>query len=94
MVVGGTPAAGDTVKITYTGILGLETVLSTYTLTSADAVSTTTATAALAAAINAGTQTHGFSATNNTASLLVTTKSGEIFSRIAAHLTHQPSLEP
>lgn len=77
MVVGGTPAAGDTVKITYTGILGLETVLSTYTLTSADAVSTTTAAAALAAAINAGTQTHGFSATNNTASLLVTTKSGE-----------------
>lgn len=77
MVVGGTPAAGDTVAITYTGIMGVDTVLSTYTLTSADAVSTTTAAAALAAAINAGTQTHGFSATNSTASLLVTTKAGE-----------------
>lgn len=77
MVVGGTPAAGDTVAITYTGIMGAVTVLSTYTLTSADAVSTTTAAAALAAAINAGTQTHGFSATNSSANLLVTTKAGE-----------------
>ena len=77
MVVGGTPAVGDTVAITYTGILGIETVLSTYTMVSADVVSTTTAAAALAAAINAGTQTHGFSATNSTASLLVTTKGGE-----------------
>ncbi len=77
MVVGGTPAVGDTVKITYTGILGVETVLSTYTMVTADVVSTTTAAAALAAAINAGTQTHGFSATNSTASLLITTKSGE-----------------
>ena len=77
MVVGGTPAIGDTVAITYTGILGIETVLSTYTMVTADVVSTTTAAAALAAAINAGTQTHGFSATNSTASLLVTTKGGE-----------------
>lgn len=77
MVVGGTPAVGDTVAITYTGILGIETVLSTYTMVTADVVSTTTAAAALAAAINAGTQTHGFSATNSTASLLVTTKGGE-----------------
>ena len=77
MVVGGTPAVGDTVAITYTGILGIETVLSTYTMVAADVVSTTTAAAALAAAINAGTQTHGFSATNSTASLLVTTKGGE-----------------
>jgi hypothetical protein len=77
MVVGGTPAVGDTVAITYTGILGTETVLSTYTMVVADVVSTTTAAAALAAAINAGTQTHGFSATNSTASLLVTTKGGE-----------------
>lgn len=77
MVVGGTPAAGDTVAITYTGIMGAVTVLSTYTLTTADAVSTTTAAAALAAAINAGTQTHGFSATNSSANLLVTTKAGE-----------------
>jgi hypothetical protein len=77
MVVGGTPAVGDTVKITYAGINGAETVLSTYTMVTADVVSTTTAAAALAAAINAGTQTHGFSATNSTASLLITTKSGE-----------------
>ena len=77
MVVGGTPAVGDTVAITYTGILGIETVLSTYTMVAADVVSTTTAAAALATAINAGTQTHGFSATNSTASLLVTTKGGE-----------------
>jgi hypothetical protein len=77
IVIGGTPAVGDTVAITYTGILGIETVLSTYTMVTADVVSTTTAAAALAAAINAGTQTHGFSATNSTASLLVTTKGGE-----------------
>lgn len=77
VIIGGTPAAGDTVKITYTGILGLETVLNTYTLTTADAVSTTTAAAALAAAINAGTQTHGFSATSATSNLFITTKSGE-----------------
>jgi hypothetical protein len=76
-VIGGTPAAGNTVKITYTGILGTETVLDTDTLTTADAVSANTAAAALAAAINAGTQTHGFSATSATANLLVTTKSGE-----------------
>jgi Protein of unknown function (DUF2586) len=73
----GTPAAGDTVAITYAGIDGTDTVLSTYTLTTADAVSTTTAAAALASAINAGTQTHGFSATSTSAKLLITTKSGE-----------------
>ena len=81
-VISGTPAAGNTVSITYTGILGIETVLATYTLTSADAVSATTAATGIAAAINAGTQTHGFSATNvvsgsPSANLLVTTKSGE-----------------
>ena len=81
-VISGTPAAGNTVSITYTGILGIETVLATYTLTSADAVSATTAATGIAAAINAGTQTHGFSATNvvsgsPSANLLVTTKGGE-----------------
>ena len=75
--IGGTPAAGDTVAITYTGIDGAETVLDTYTLTTADAVSTTTAAAALAAQINAGTQTHGFSATSSSANLFITTKAGE-----------------
>jgi hypothetical protein len=75
-------AAGDTVTITYTGIE--ETKLSTpvklidaYVLVTADVVSTTTAAAALAAAINAGTASHGFTATNSTSSLLITTKAGE-----------------
>lgn len=77
MIVGGTPAAGDTFKIVYTGINAAVTVLDTYTLTSADAVSATTAAAALAAAINAKTGVHGFTATNSTTSLLVTTKAGE-----------------
>jgi hypothetical protein len=77
VVCGGTPAAGNTVKITYTGIDGLETVLDTYTLLTADAVSTTTAAAALAVAINAGTVTHGFTATSSTADLIITTKGGE-----------------
>ena len=45
MIVGGTPAAGDTFKIVYTGINAAVTVLDTYTLTSADAVSATTAAA-------------------------------------------------
>lgn len=76
-VIGGTPAVGDTVAITYTGIGGVETILSTYTLVTADAVSTTTAAAALAAAINANTTVHGFTATNSTSSLLITTKPGE-----------------
>jgi hypothetical protein len=76
-VIGGTPAAGNTVAITYTGILGVETVLATYTLTSADAVSATTAATGLRAAINAGTQTHGFSASGSTTDLLITTKAGE-----------------
>lgn len=76
-VISGTPAAGNTFSITYTGILGLEYVITNYTLTAADAVSATTAATALAAAVNAGTQTHGFSATTSTTSLLVTTKAGE-----------------
>ena len=76
-VIGGTPAAGNTVAITYTGILGVETVLATYTLTTADAVSATTAATGLRAAINAGTQTHGFVASGSTTDLLITTKAGE-----------------
>ena len=75
-VIGGTPTAGDVITLKYTGIDGTETYL-TYTLTSADAVSTTTAATGLAAAINAQTFNTGFSATSSTASLLVTTKSGE-----------------
>lgn len=77
IVIGGTPAVGDTLAVTYTGILGLETVLPTYALVSGEETTTTTAAAAYAAQINAGTQTHGFSATNNTNSLLISTKGGE-----------------
>ena len=81
-VISGTLAAGNTFSITYTGILGIENVIFDYVLTSADAVSPTTAATGIAAAINAGTQTHGFSATNvvsgsASANLLVTTKAGE-----------------
>ena len=75
-------AAGDTVTITYTGIeetkLSVATkIIDAYVLVTADVVSTTTCAAALAAAINAGTATHGFTATNSTNSLLITTKAGE-----------------
>jgi hypothetical protein len=77
VVIGGTPTAGDKINITYTGILSTQILVSSYALTSADAVSTTTAAAALAAQINAGTQTHGFSATSSSANLFITTKAGE-----------------
>jgi hypothetical protein len=77
VAIGGTPAIGDTLAVTYTGILGLETVLSAYALVSGEETTTTTAAAAYAAQINAGTQTHGFSATNTTSSLLISTKGGE-----------------
>jgi hypothetical protein len=78
LVISGTPVAGDTVTITYTGILGVETVLTTYTLTTADAVSAITAATAITGAINAGTQTHGFNATNSmSVNILLTTKAGE-----------------
>lgn len=76
-VVGGTPAAGDTVQLSYLGINGSVIYLPTYTLKSADAVSTTTAAAAIAAAINAQTINFGFTGSNSTATLLVTTKAGE-----------------
>ena len=75
-VIGGTPTAGDVIVLKYTGIDGLETYL-TYTLTSADAVSATTAATGLAAAINAETFNTGFSGSSSTTSLLVTTKKGE-----------------
>ena len=75
LVVGGTPAVGDTISITYTGIEGAETVLSTLTLDSTSATSTTTAATAIKNAINAAN--NGFTATSSTATVLITTKSGE-----------------
>jgi hypothetical protein len=77
VVIGGTPAVGDTLKITYTGIEGIETVLSTYSLVSGEVGTTTDAAAAYKAQINLGTATHGFSADNTTNSLFITTKTGE-----------------
>lgn len=81
-VIGGTPARGNTITITYTGIDGAENIITNYSLTNVDAVSTTTAATGIAAAINAKTQTHGFTATNVIsgtagANLLITTKGGE-----------------
>lgn len=77
VVIGGTPAVGDTLKVTYTGIEGLETVLPTYALVSGEETTTTTAAAAYAAQINALTQSTGFSAGNTGANLFITTKGGE-----------------
>jgi len=77
IVIGGTPAIGDTLAVTYTGIDGLETVLSAYALVAGEETTTTTAAAAYAAQINALTQTHGFSASNTANSLFITTKGGE-----------------
>jgi len=77
LALSGTPAAGDTVAIVYTGIEGAVDVLATYTLVTADAVSVTTAAAALVVAINAKTGVHGFTATSSVGEVLITTKAGE-----------------
>ena len=77
IVIGGTPAIGDSLKVTYTGILGLDTVLATYALLSGEETSPTTAATAFAAKINANTINSGFSATASTGTLLITTKGGE-----------------
>lgn len=77
LVIGGTPAVGDTYKLVYTGIKGAVTIVDTYTLVTADAVSVTTAASKLKDLINAGTATHGFTATSSTGTILITTKAGE-----------------
>lgn len=80
-------AAGDVVKITCAIIdsanpladinsLGTLT-LCNYTMLTADAVSTTTAATAIAAAINALTYVHGFTATSNTATVTITSVAGQ-----------------
>lgn len=76
VAIGGTPAVGDTLVVTYTGINGVETVLS-YALVSGEETTTTTAAAAYAAQINASTINTGFSASSSSANLLITTKGGE-----------------
>jgi hypothetical protein len=77
VLIAGTPAIGDTLTITYTGINGAVTVLNGYALVSGEETTATTAAAAWKAQINAGTGTHGFTADNTTGSLFVTTKAGE-----------------
>ena len=77
IAIGGTPAVGDTLKVVYTGIDGAVTVLPTYALVTGEETTTTTAAAAYAAQINAGTYSHGFTATSASANLLITTKAGE-----------------
>jgi len=77
IVIGGIPAVGDTLAVTYTGINGVDTVLSTYALISGEETTTTTAAAAYADQINANTINTGFSASASTGTILITTKGGE-----------------
>lgn len=77
IVIAGTPAVADSLTVTYTGIDGLVTVLPAYALVSGEETTTTTAAAAWAAQINANTINTGFTATNSTNTILITTKAGE-----------------
>ena len=80
IVIGGTPAIGDTLTVTYLGINGLETVLSTYALKTGEQATAITAATAYVRQINARTQIHGFSASNTagtSATILLSTKGGE-----------------
>lgn len=80
-VVSNKGAVGDVVKITCNTIegakLGVPVTIINYTQVTADVTSTTTCAAGLAAAINAGTATHGFTATSSTATLTITAPAGE-----------------
>ena len=69
-VISNAGAAGDTFNISVTEIDSLVVDLGTYTVTSADSTIALLG-ASIAAAINAGTYTHGYSATFNTATLLL-----------------------
>lgn len=64
-------AVGDTVKLVVTGIEGAVTIAN-YTQVTADVVSLTTSATRLAAEINLGTSTHGYSATSNVATVTIT----------------------
>jgi hypothetical protein len=64
-------AVGDTVKLVVTGIEGAVTIAN-YTQVTADITSTTTSAARLAAEINLGTSTHGYSASPSTATVTIT----------------------
>lgn len=69
-------AIGDTLALTVASTLGTLT-LASYTQVTADVVSTTTAATRLAAEINLGTATHGFTATSSTATVTITAAGGE-----------------
>lgn len=69
-------AVGDTMVFTCATIEGTKTgvpvTLASYTQVTADVVSTTTAAARLVAEINAGTNIHGFTASNSTVTVTIT----------------------
>lgn len=69
-------AVGDTLALTVASTLGTLT-LASYTQVTADVVSVDTSAARLAAEINLGTATHGFTATVSTATVTITAASGE-----------------
>lgn len=64
-------AVGDTVKLVVTGIEGAVTIAN-YTQVTADVSTLTTSAARLAAEINLGTSTHGYSASPSTATVTIT----------------------
>lgn len=81
-------AAADTCVVTVAGINGTVTIAS-YTLVSGDVSTTTTSAAALVTAINAGTATHGYSATNSSAVVTITapTSQGVYLNTVSATFT-------
>jgi hypothetical protein len=77
VVVGGTPASGNTFKLTYTGIDGKVITVASLALTSGEAATTTTAAEAIRDAIRAINFTTGFDADSSTSTVTFSTKSGE-----------------
>ena len=69
-------ASGDTLTLTYTGINSVEVTILAAAVLSTNATASDTATE-IAALINAGTATHGFSATASSANVLIQTVSGQ-----------------
>lgn len=74
-------AAGDTMVLTCATIdaakEGTTVTIASYTQVAADIVTTTTAAERLVAEINLGTNVHGFTATNSTATVTITAPAGE-----------------
>lgn len=81
-------AVGDTAVIKVTGTLG-EVTIASYTQVLADITSTTTAADRIVAEINAGTATHGYSASNVSAVVTVTAplKEGVFLNTVSAVFT-------